>query len=184
MPHSLSVFGMGWPGDKPGFACLLELNGSTIKLQREIESDTLSELIYKCAKFMRDYRETYPVTGLIGRKVDAEVAFLKEHNKQPLNEFLVFQEAPNVEKDGRIFYHINKVMDVLRSDNKRLYLQPECKVLPYLQSIPKVGIQDIKDRDYPAIAALGYGTAYLLQRAGAMKNRNKRGYKRATAWTV
>ena len=182
---NISVFGIGFPGDRPGYAALLELNGWTVKLQREFEANTLDELLSKCCLYKRNYHDTYPIAGFIGRKEDAVMAFIKDHNKEPLNERIVFTEAPNVEKTGKITYHINSVLNVLRNDNKRLYLMENSKVLSYLQSIPKTGAADITDKMYPAVAALGYGTTYLLNRAGEMKKRNERIRRgRANAWTV
>ena len=120
---NISIFGIGFPGDRPGYACLLELTGHIIKLQFEFEGNTLDELLSKCCTFKRDYKETYPIAGFVGRKTDAELAFIKDHNKNPLNEPIIFSEAPNTEKTGKISYHINSILNVMRNDNKRLYLQ-------------------------------------------------------------
>jgi len=185
---SISIFGIGWPGERPGFACLLELTGWTIQLHKETEADTLDGLVCDIARFIKDHRETYPVAGIVGRKVQGELNFLKEFNKDKLNPFLFFSEAPNVETTGRLTYHFNACLNVLRDENKRLFLRNDSKVLEYLESLSSPGAQDATDIQYPAVAALAYGVTYLLQRAGNPERRRRgRGYRdggRATAWTA
>ena len=186
MTKSINIFGVGWPGTRPGHACLLELSGSIIKLQLEISDDTLSGLIDKIAKFMRDKYEVFPVSGIVGRKSDAELAFLKEHNRQPLAQYIVFSEAPNTETDGLIKYHFNTVLNAMLPDNKRLYLGPPSIVQSELMELqlPSNQAHKATDIDYPAVAALGYGVTCLLLRAGQLKRRRAKTNDRVVnIWT-
>lgn len=168
--RTIKIAGIGWPGDKPGFACVLELSGNVVYLRTEIEGNILSDLIDACmVEFQRQPRD---IVGFVGRPIPAVMSFVSDYNADELHTFFNFGAAPNVEKTGDIYYHWSMIQSYLLADKKKLWLIPEesgpCMLRSYLQEPPNTGIQKMTDMEYPAIAALGYSLSWLDEEKRSM----------------
>lgn len=164
MPPSVKIISVGWPGDLPGFGCILELIGQAIHVRKEFEGQTLDDLIRLCMAEIQ--APGAGIRGIIGRNEKAAMRFIRTWNSDEKMPFIDFGVAPNVEKQtGKIHYHIQALYKMLDPDRKALFYTDETapRLKEYLNAVPDKGLHTITDMEMPAVAALGYGCTFLDQ---------------------
>ncbi len=167
------VGGIGWPGEKPGFAVVVGEDlyppvGSRVYhcyLLAEVEEQDTGQLMGRCTE-LAGYYKTLGSEALdfYGRYHESNIHFLNLWNadarKRGMSEFCLYQ-AP-FSDNGLIGYHINILLDRLRPERKTLHLSlKDSKLAGYLQEIPPNEISSATDVQYPAVTALGYVVSFL-----------------------
>ena len=161
------VGGIGWPGDQPGFVVVLGeekypyYDRKTYRycLLDEAEENDLSKLIDRCL----DFKKKTPWLQFVARRDADSLRYLRMRANGTGNGLIsMIRPAPHSET-GLISYHINLLKSSLISEKKTLFLNEKSKLSSCLMAVPSVGIDKITDGQFPAVAALGYALAVLIE---------------------
>ncbi len=158
------VGGIAWPGDRPGFVCVVGEETSyrlphQLHLLAEAEKQDTSELIKRC----RELQATWKVQEFYARLPEHILQYLGLSNEQARGRYQKsFQvlEAP-FSSDPRIAYHLQLLRDTLKPAQKGLHLGTDSRLSSALLELPVDKAASAKDTDFPAVAALAYAVAAL-----------------------
>jgi len=161
------VAGISAPSERPGAIVVLAEESFwrppfQVHWLAEDEASTLDKLIEAAIELKADYR----ITDFYGRTNNEDTRrFLELYNRDQREKRMPTMEilsAPYSDT-GDIASHINLLRNALHPDKKTLHLA-KSKILPgALQEIPIDKLATATDREYPAVAALGYGAAALIE---------------------
>ena len=161
--HFKAVWGgVAWPGKRPGFVVVIgmihpdEPEGSEIYLLDEFESFDMRELIRQCGVLNSKYE---PERWVGDTSNDSAEEFLGEM-KHDFCSYL--SETELTEMEPLYPYILGKFKELLNPERRRLFLK-NSRVLDYLAGIEQAEVAELERGDYPALEALIYAVAELLQ---------------------
>jgi hypothetical protein len=174
--YGRTVGGIGWPGDKPGFAVVIGEDwyppiGKTVcdcYLLAEIETYDLQDMFRWCAEMAAKHG----VDAFYGRWVQQPCWALRDFNQgqnRVATRQIDFQPAPFSSSEssggrrGEIAYHMSVVRDKLRLENKSLIFGdvPGSLTVKRFSEVTPEAAAKATDEDFPALAALGYAVTFL-----------------------
>jgi hypothetical protein len=165
------VGGIGWPGEKPGYAVIVgeelyprsgERDRRIHLLEEIVDVSHFGELLTRCAELARAFKVQRNVTvkGFYARmdEISRDQYFAwRERNR----EDLFVTRAPNSQDDGSIRFFIDLLNDRASQGNLHLTLSERFQTKGRLTEVQETDISTAKDSQYPAVAALGYAVVYL-----------------------
>ncbi|UCG11477.1 MAG: hypothetical protein JSU72_13135 [Deltaproteobacteria bacterium] len=175
-----TVGGLGWPGSQPGCVVIIAEEERIIAEPNKYERKILYHLLDEFENWdldilirtATDLSAKHNCQGIYARLTHQPgVDYLQTFNKLAMQEkrgFFYLQAAPHTHEEhlrlGAIEFHLNLIRRYLHPAQKRLVLG-DTKLIGYLQDIPRE-VTLLKDLDCPAVAALGYALAHLVQTEG------------------
>ena len=175
------VAGFAAPSERPGAIVVLAEESSWrqpfhVHWLAEDEASTLDKLFEAAIELKADFR----ITDFYGRTNNEDTRrFLELYNRAQRGKRMPTMgilSAPYSDS-GDIASHINLLRNALHPDKKTLHLG-KSKILPgALQEIPIDKLSTATDTEYLAVAALGYGTAALIEWEYIGSGQRKTSYK-------
>lgn len=168
-----AAIAIGWPGKKDGAVVSV---GEEKRIEEnfpfepkvrliyrfldEFESGNIEELIKKAIEWQREY----DAEMIYARNHDPAMRFLESYNRDAYRTkrpFLNVQDPPyskdqRVGVKGSIEYHIGRLRECLQPGREKLFDLPGTRTKAYLDELDTSETVNIKDRDWPALAALAY----------------------------
>jgi len=165
------VGGIAWPGNSPGFACvvgeeILPAVGSKdhhLYVLAEVEEADVHTLFRRSVELAVKYHASY----FYGRNDRAMINLLdlwNRNSKEQGTGVLNFGSAFSSE-EGKINYHLNVIKSLLLPERTLLHLSDKIespKLPAYIESL-SLNATAVEDTDYPAVAALGYAVTLLVE---------------------
>ena len=172
------IGGFAWPAENPGFSILI---GEQLELDDRKSNSMLTRKYHVITEFENHSMDmlvrwsitrgvTYKCNGFYGRikkghgkgKPLPAMNFLESWNmdayRKRVKSFYVY-EAPYIENDGHIEYHLN-ILKGLLDPNKTILFLHDSILKGYLLNIP-TDVTKVNDLDYPAVSALAYAASAL-----------------------
>ena len=160
--------GIGFPGQQPGFITIIGEQHRLIihpyqqtvhfRLIAEYESWDVEELLNKTILFRADHQ----VSAFFGRTSRENDYSIRDFNDKGYDKRLPWvdiREAPLVDTEGdrgRIGYHINALRTLIKDGILHKNELQGSALHRYLMEIPQANLQEITDKQHPAVASLSY----------------------------
>lgn len=158
------VGGIGWPGERPGFAVVVGEEKTTkprphIYVVREIEEPNALDLIRRCTELQADCC----VSTWYGFMDDSHREILMYHNREAQKRQLPglqIQPPPEAEGD-RLTHSLNILLSCLKPEAKTLTLGTTSRLKAYLMEIQDRDVATARASEHPAVAALAAAVSAL-----------------------
>jgi hypothetical protein len=149
--------GIGWPGDKPGFIVIL---GDTEKVNPPFEYRVIKEQqvrdLSRLFEFCIRFKQIYLVEAYYARETEDILNYLAHFNIEMQNfgkpSFYFYEPFPT---DGTLKPLLHLIRESLQPARRTLHIPINSKLMQCIAEVPEFP-DELKDKDYPAAAALGY----------------------------
>ena len=167
--------GVCFSGQQPGFITIIGEQHKLIihphqvilryRLINEFESWDFDELLTKVLLFSAEHQVS-AFFGRTSRENDYQIGDFNDKSYKKNLPWLNIREAPLIDTEGdrgKIGYHINAIRNLIKDGILHKHELEGSALHRYLMEIPQANLQEITDRQHPAVASLGYCVVSLRE---------------------